>query len=285
MQKYVDQIITLARYRAAEWRARGLDDHLISQYRARTDDAVFTIVGSGGTVNDLTEEDCLRIETGVSASINMGGVAPLAFDIYSIEAIQDAHQGQSLAAKVRSQEKPSIFWFQNRAKHNSPDVRALTSAFPTHAYIRASVSVRKRLPSYRHVFRTVMRTRVFDQPNLNVNFAVTGSVARLVLLACALGFRKITFVGIDLGSTPYFWQEGVSLRGQAPWQDIHGAFDPKPTAANFQGPGGLVVPTVFDFLRILHEDAGVPLVFSTIDPRGRSRLTGFLRDELYRTGT
>ncbi len=284
MQEYLDQAITWARYRAAAWRMRGQDDHLIAQYRAKSVDQVFTIVGSGGTVNDLTEADCARIEAGVSACINMGGVAPLAFDIYSIEAIPDAHQSDSLAAAVRAQTKPAIFWFQNRAKHNSPHIRALTSAFPTHAYARASVSVRKRLPSYRHVFRHVMRSRVFDQPNLNVNFALTGSVARLVLLACALGYRKIAFVGIDLGTTKYFWQEGASLRGQAPWQDLHGAFDPKPTAASFQGTGGLVVPTLFDFLRSLHEDAGVALKFSTIDPKGRSRLTAFLRDELYGPG-
>jgi hypothetical protein len=44
------------------------------------------------------------------------------------------------------------------------------------------------------------------------------------------------------------------------------------------------VPTLYDFLRSLHEDAGVPLEFSTIDPKGRSLLTQFLRDDLYRSG-
>jgi len=284
VQKYLDQAITWARYQGAVWRTRGQDDRLIARYRATSDDQVFTIVGSGGTVNDMSEDDFQRIEAGVCASINMGGVAPVAFDIYSIEAISDAHQSACLATKATSQGKPTIFWFQNRVKHDSQYIRALTDAFPTHAYARVSVSVRRRLPSYRHVFRKVMRRRVFDRANLNVNFALTGSVARLVLLACALGYRRICFVGIDLGTTPYFWQEGVTLRGVAPWQDLHGAFDPKPDAASFQGAGGRVVPTLFDFLRSLHEDAGIPLVFSTLDPKDRSRLTAFLRDELYGLG-
>ncbi|MCF8516743.1 MAG: hypothetical protein K9G72_20645 [Rhodobacteraceae bacterium] len=284
MQKYLDQAITWLRYMGAVWRTRGQNTDLIAQYQAKSGDQLFTIVGSGGTVNDLREVDFQRIEAGVSASINMAGMHPIAFDIHSIELLHNAHQSSCLVAKIKAQKKPSIVWFQNRAKYNNIFVRALTSEVPTHAYARASVSVRKRLPSYRHVFRHVMRSRVFDQPNLNVNFALTGSVARLVLLACALGYRKIAFVGIDLGTTPYFWQEGVALRGQAPWQDLHGAFDPNPTAANFQGTGGLVVPTLFDFLRSLHEDAGVPLEFFTIDPRGRSRLTTFLRDELYGPG-
>jgi hypothetical protein len=73
------------------------------------------------------------------------------------------------------------------------------------------------------------------------------------------------------------------LRGQTPWQDLHGAFDPKPNAGSFQGKGGRVVPSLFDFLRSLHEDSGVPLEFSTIDPKGRSLLTQFLRDDFYRS--
>ena len=284
MQKFLDGLITWARYFGAVWRTRGQSDHVIAPYRATSKDQVFTIVGSGGPLNDLSEQDMQRIEAGVCASINIGGMAPIDFDIYSIEAISDPHQSASLAAKVMNQTKPAIFWFQNRAKHDSPHIRALTAQFPTHNYPRASVSVRRRLSSYRYVFRSVMRDRVFDHPNLNVNFALTGSVARLVLLACALGYRRIAFVGIDLGSTPYFWQEGVALRGQTPWQDVHGAFDPKPNPSSFQGRDGRVVPTLYDFLRSLHEDAGVPLEFSTIDPKGRSLLTQFLRDDLYRSG-
>ena len=284
MQQYLDRLITWARYVGAVWRTRGQGDHLIARYRATSKDQVFTIVGSGGTVNDLSEQDMQHIEAGFCASINMGGMAPIAFDIYSIEAVTDPHQSASLAAKVMNQTKPAIFWFQNRAKHDSPYVRALIGQFPTHSYTRASVSVRRRLSSYRYVFRSVMRNRVFDHPNLNVSFALTGSVARLVLLACALGYRRIAFVGIDLGSTLYFWQEGVALRDQTPWQDLHGAYDPKPGLSSFQGNGGRVVPTLYDFLRSLHEDAGVPLEFSTIDPKGRSLLTQFLRDDLYRSG-
>ncbi|MDM7932030.1 hypothetical protein [Tabrizicola sp.] len=160
----------------------------------------------------------------------------------------------------------------------------MTGAFPTHAYVRVSVSVRRRLDSYRHVLRTVIRPHVFGRPDLTINFAFTGSVARLVLLACALGYRRIRFVGIDLGSTPYFWREGMALRGVAPWVDVNGTFNPKPDASSFQGRGGKVVSDLFEFLRSLHEEAGVALEFSTLDPKGRSRLTAFFRDELYGAG-
>ncbi len=275
-----DAAITWARYVGAQMRTRGQDDGLIARYRCTLAGQVFYIVGAGGTVNDLSEADCLRIEAGTSASINMACVAPVAFDICSVELIADQHQADSLAAKLSAQAKPAVIWFQKRSRHQNAHIAALERRFPMHSYRRASVSVRRRLDTFRYIFRTVMRRRVFDAPDLNVTFALTGTVARLVLLACSLGYRDICFVGVDLGSTPYFWQENRALRGVAPWRDVNGSFDPRPTTANFQG-GSRVVPTLFDFLRALHEDSGVALRFSTIDPAGRSRLTGFLRDELY----
>jgi hypothetical protein len=280
LQKYLDQAITWARYVGAVWRSRTGHDTLIARYRATSSDQIFTIIGPGGTLNDLSEADFQRIEAGVSACINMAGVAPIAFDIYSIEAIADPHQANSLAAKMQSQSKPAMFWHQNRSKHDTAHIRMLTQTYPTHSYIRASVSFRRRLDSFHHVFRTVLRPRIFDRPNLRVNFALTGSVARLVLLACALGYRRIAFAGIDLGATRYFWQEATHMRGQPVWMDVNGSFDPAPTATSFQGIGGRVVPNLFEFLRCLKTDSGVALEFTTIDPKGRSALTEFLNREL-----
>ena len=276
----LDAAITRARYVGARLRTFWQSDHLIARYRCTSADQIFYIVGAGGSVNDLSEADCQRIEAGISASINMACTAPIAFDICSLELIADQHQADSVAAKLAGQAKPALIWFQKRARHENAYIRDLGQRFPMHSYRRASVSVRRRLHTYRHIFRAVMRRRVFVNPDLNVSFALTGTVARLVLLACALGYRNICFVGVDLGSTPYFWQENRALRGVAPWRDVNGTFDPKPTVANFQG-GSRVVPSLFDFLRSLHEDAGVSLTFSTIDPAGRSRLTAYLRDDLY----
>jgi hypothetical protein len=147
-----------------------------------------------------------------------------------------------------------------------------------HSYRRASVSVRRRLSSFVHVYRGFMAERVFERPNLNVCFALTGTVARLVLLAGMLGYRQVCFVGVDLNGTPYFWQEGRALRGQPPWVDESGLYDPKPSAANFQG-GSRVVPNLFDFLTTLIADRRAPLSFSVLDPGNRSALTPFLTAE------
>lgn len=271
--------ITWLRYLGAKFRTRGRDDSLIAQFRSDAPDQVFYIVGSGGTVNDLSVADCEKIENGVSVSLNMGGVAPLAFSIYSIEAVNSAHQKDSLARKVRDQSKSAVFWHQDRKKHASSHIDALEREFPMHRYVRASVSVNRDVATFRRIFRDVMRPRVFDAPDLNICFAVTGSVARATLLGCALGYRRFCYVGVDLGSTRYFWHEDHQLRGAEPWQDLDHFYDPNPDVSNFQG-GPRVVPTFFEFLKTLHDESGRDLEFTTIDPKGRSLLTEFLKTGL-----
>lgn len=275
----INTLITSARYLGAQMQTRGLDDAPLRRFRATAPDQVFYIIGAGASVNDLSEEDCARIEAATSASINMAALLPLEVDITSLELVADAHQAASIAGCLGARKKPVLIWYQDRVKHHTPHWETLRRQFPVFAYKRASVSVRKRLETYRHIFRTVMRPRLFEKADLRVSFAVTGSVARLTLLGCALGYRRFCFVGIDLGSTPYFWQEAHVLRGAAPWQDKSGLYNPKPTVADFQ-TAPTVVPGFFDFLRILWAEGGQDLSFETLDPKGRSRLTQFLRDDL-----
>lgn len=279
LHAHLNALITRARYLGAQIQTRGLDDGPLRRFRATHPDQVFYVIGAGASVNDLSEAECAKIEAGTSASINMAALLPLQIDITSLELVADAHQAASIAASLRARKKPVLIWYQDRAKHHTPHWDSLRQQFPVFAYKRASVSVRKRLKTYRHIFCSVMRPRLFDRADLRVSFAVTGSLARLTLLGCALGYRRFCYVGIDLGSTPYFWQEGDGLRGAPQWQDKTGLYNPKPTVADFQG-GPRVVPSFYDFLRILKADAGQDLQFKTLDPKGRSNLTAFLRDDL-----
>lgn len=280
MMQLIHVAITWLRYQGARLRTLGRDDGLVAQFRCTSPDQVFYILGPGGTVNDLSEEDCRKIEAGTSVALNMGALAPLEFSIYSIENVVSDYQRDCLAEQVRGQSKPAIFWYQDRKKYANDRIEALDREFPMHRYVRASVSIQRDLPTFHRVFRSVMRKRIFETPDLNVTFALTGSVARATLLGCMMGYRKFVFVGVDLGTTKYFWQEDQRLRGVPAWEDKDGFFNPNPNMASFQG-GSRVVPTFFEFLRTLHEDSGVALEFATIDPKGRSLLTKFLADELY----
>jgi hypothetical protein len=276
---HLHSAVTRLRYVGARWQSRRLDPTPLLALRARNIGDVFYILGAGASVNDLSEADCQKIEGATSASINMAGLLPIEADITSLEYIADAHQAESLAARLRSRSKPTLIWFQDRKRHYNDHIARLESEFPTFRYKRASVSVRKRLDTYQHIFRNVIRPRMFDDADVRVSFAVTGSLARLTLLGCALGYRKFCYAGIDLGSTPYFWQEPKGLRGQPQWVDDGGFFNPSPTVNDFQA-SARVVPSFFEFLRILKQDAGVSLEFTTLDPKGRSHLTRFLQEDL-----
>lgn len=271
----MDLWITRARYLGAWLRTRDVDTAAIATYRAKTPQDTFYIIGAGGTVNDLSEDDIAAIEAGTSACINMAAVAPIAFDIYSLELVAHEAHYRAIAAKLRAQEKPALIWFQNRAKHETDWLAQLEFEFPLFRYTRVSVSVRRRLAVWQAVWTRFVGPRVLNAPDLALGFAVTGSVARLTLLALSLGYRHIGFVGVDLGSTPYFWLEDRQLRDQPPWVDGSGVYAGVSIGAVSQ-TSATIVPNVTQFLASLRQT--IPdLDLFTLDPAARSNLTGHLK--------
>ncbi len=273
----IDLWITKARYLGAWLRTRGVDTTRLGQYRASGPQDVFYIIGAGGTVNDLSEADITAIEAGTSACINMAAVAPIAFDLYSLELVEYDADYRAIAEKLRNQTKPALIWYQNRKKHETEWIAKLAREFPVFRYARVSVSVRKKLAVFDHIWAKFMARRVLDTPDLALSFALTGSVARLTLLALALGFKRIGFVGVDLGSTPYFWLEERSLRGQTQWGEASGDYVQPSLGAARQGSGA-TVPNFYEFLDKLRASDRTVSMF-TIDPHKRSNLTKFLETD------
>lgn len=271
----MDLWITKARYLGAWLRTRGVDTTQVAAYRANAPQDTFYIIGAGGTVNDLSEADIAAIEAGTSACINMAAVAPIAFDLYSLELVAHEAHYSAIATKLRAQDKPALIWFQNRAKHETNWLAQLESEFPLFRYTRVSVSVRRKLANWQAVWQHFVAPRVLKAPDLALGFAVTGSVARLTLLALSLGYRRIGFVGVDLGSTPYFWLEERPLRGKPQWVDGSGVYSGVSIGAVSQ-TSATIVPNVTQFLASLHQT--IPdLDLFTLDPAARSNLTGHLK--------
>jgi hypothetical protein len=271
----LDLAVTALRWHGARFRARGTDTAPLAALRAQGPEEVFHIVGPGGTLNDLGPEERGRINAGMSASVNMAVLAPLDFRLCSLEAVLEECDRAAIAAALRAKTRPPVLWFQDRAKHDNAHVRALEREFGFYRYRRASVSVRRNLATFRYLLRAFILPRVLTRPDLAVSFALCGSVARLVLLALSLGYRRIAFAGVDLGSTQYFWLEETPPTPTLATV-LSAGYQVMSTGAVQQGGGG-VVPNLFDFLAALADE--IPdLQFSTLDPAGRSRLTPFLRD-------
>jgi hypothetical protein len=271
----LDLVVTALRWHGARFRARKTDTTPVSSLRAQDPTAVFYIVGPGGTLNDLGPEERSMISTGMSASVNMAVLAPLDFRICGLEAVLENRDCAAIAEAIRAKTHPPLLWFQDRAKYDNEHVRMLEHDFGLYRYRRVSVSVRRNLATFRYLLRAFMLPRMLNRPDLAVSFALCGSVARLVLFALSLGYRRISFAGVDLGSTQYFWLEGKQA------DEIHAVelsqdYKEMSRGALRQG-GNEAVPNLFEFLRALSEE--IPEVsFATIDPCERSRLTAFLKD-------
>ncbi len=269
--RLLDLGVTALRWYGARFRARNTDTARLAACKAAGPKDVFYIVGPGGTLNDLSDNDKQLINTGTSAAVNMAILAPLDFRLCSLEAVLEKCDELAIAGALRKKSRSPVLWFQHRTKYNNDHIKAIEREFDLYRYNRASVSVRRDLATFRLILRHFMIKRIIVQPDLSVCFAVCGSVARLVLLALSLGYRRICFAGVDLGSTQYFWID----------QDV-GALD---LSKNYQGPslgamrqgGSGAVPNIFEFIEAISEQ--IPDVeFKTLDPRNRSRLSSFLVD-------
>lgn len=243
------------------------DGALLRPIRPASDDEVFFIVGTGASLNDLRPQDWQAIASGRSASVNMAILAPVAFDLCSFEFMPNAFLAETVASRLRAHGGRGVLWVQDRAEHRSPHLETLAAEFPMHRYRPVDVSTGGRIDILRRVWALGMRGRILVRPDFRLCHALIGSVARVVLLGLALGYRRICLAGFDQNANPYFWQEGRMPGGGPPWHDQSGVYAAPPRSGLVQA-GGL---SLRDFLVMLADHEGVG--FSVIDPARRSALS------------
>lgn len=267
--------ITAVRAFGVQLRTPISDPSMLHQFKATQTKDTFYVMGPGGSLNDLTADHLARIQAGTSISINLAVLAPIDFDFCAQEAVHAQSDLEVIQAALRAKSNP-VIWFQNREKYNNDWMKTLEREFDFYRYRRISVSVKGDFPSFQTVWDRLIAPHIFEKPNLATCFAVTGTIARAVILGVMLGYRKFGFAGIDLGHTDYFWREPNPLNGYVPSVAISSFYDGMSTGAISQG-GSKTVPNFFDFLRILKRSHPEIELF-TLDPKGRSRVTEFLEN-------
>lgn len=279
--------ITWVRYCGSKLQTRNQNDDIIRQFTCKDRDDVFYIVGTGGSLCDLSDGDCAKIEAGTSICINLAITADIAFDLASLEYIPDDHILDAYSSNACKRGKTTVFWFQKRSKYENNYLDSLRKEFTVHSYKRISVSANRDLDIYHNAYQKIMRPAIFEKADFNISFATVGSIARATLLGLGLGYRHICFVGIDLNSNPYFWTDIPQPRGGKAFEDKSGFYNYAPRSGLSQAGKSVLnrvpkVPNFYDFLRILHNDPKTPNIeFTSLDPKGRSDLTRFLQQELY----
>lgn len=273
LMAWANLLLTALRYQAAVLATLGKETAPLERFRAQSPDATFTIVGPGGTLNDLTADHKRQIASGVCAAVNMAALAPLDFDICSTEAFLDAGDAETFRRALLSKSRLPLIWHQDRSRHENAIIDRLDREFGFYRYRRASVSIQRDIRNFKLCFPLYIAPRVFDRPNLRVSFAITGSIARLTLLGLSLGYRRIRFAGVDLGSTQYFWLEDEDTPARTSLSENYRGMS---SGASRQGGAG-VVPNFFEFVETVANFCP-HLDFATYDPKRRSRLTQFLEN-------
>ncbi len=201
--------------------------------RAPSSDQTLFILGSGPSVEDLTEKDFALIKQGVSIGLNSWVIHPFVPDIYGFESV--AEEGDSHEAGVLS----SLL-----SRSDIIDASPLILHLRPHAWTKPNMQV--HAPNeLRKNFFFYGRTQLFtkSQKNLEGDIGVLlkaknfgwfpqsilidsgASVVRMASLGVFAGFKKIVFVGVDLSSTRYFFEvnpdrlKTVGVKSFNPWKD------------------------------------------------------------------
>lgn len=184
------------------------------------------ILGSGSSINDLTEENLETIKRGFSIGINAWVSHGFTPDAYSFEADgldEDPSQEiqtmtKALAEKAR--EKPDLALLLLRPKR--ADLQKRMVEIPPSLRQSSFMCGRYNLTTRRHQNLEKDLDKILSREKkrpLRVPVVVENgaTVARLLTLSALAGFTKVVLVGVDLNSSGYFWQETNATPLSAQW--------------------------------------------------------------------
>ena len=173
----------------------------------------FYIMGSGASIENLTDEHFVQIASQTSVGINSWGVHQFVPDIYSFESVPWVGDGQDFARAMSllnrhdiCARKPEVIILRPKTAPEIENLKVLPDV------LRDSVSFYGRVAPATRRYSNLLAdvARYFDQvvPRFpSVVLDSGASVVRMVVLGIILGFRRIVLAGVDLNGSPYFWEK------------------------------------------------------------------------------
>ena len=234
------------------------------------DKDILFILGSGSSVNKLTDEHWAVIKEQVSIGINFWVLHKFIPDFYSIENPGDKKVFQvykeAFQRKDIQEKKPYILFF---SKKNS-FYRGLLPHYllsNIRTYTRISSSERKRNDLKKSIRKIFNRMKSGRLPS-NILYGQGASLERLVCFGIFLGVKKIVLVGVDLNNVSYFWENSGLFDNIDSGQNgtLHKTADPDKKRLT-------VIDTLPLLSEILKEDYSIELFIES----DKSMLAGPLR--------
>lgn len=173
----------------------------------------FFVLGSGASINRLSDQNFSEIARQRSVGINTWPIHSFVPDFYSFECVSWIGDGLDFARSLEllRQEallkaRPPIVVLRLKTDFEIQQLSALPKEFCDRLFFYGRVTPSTRAVDQLQVdLRYILGASTRKPPTVLADSG--SSVVRMVALGMALGYQNIVLTGIDLNSGPYFWQE------------------------------------------------------------------------------
>jgi hypothetical protein len=173
------------------------------------------ILGSGASVNRLTDKHFDIVKTGYSIGMNAWVSHSFVPNAYSFEAdtilappsVEIETMSAALASRAQSHPESTLLLFRPK----SPELLHRMVRVPENLKSRALMYGRHNLLTRNHDalkkdLGPLLANRLKNLDRGPVLIDNGASVVRMIEVGLFAGFREIVLLGIDLNSSPYFWE-------------------------------------------------------------------------------
>jgi hypothetical protein len=190
------------------------------------------ILGSGASINTLTDEHWEEITAGMSVGVNSWPLHPFIPTIYSFESQESAeyeHEAQVLrsvlARRLETGHQPVMLHLRPHAS-TRPDWEILPPPGwdgRLFYYGRTTLATH-RLRNLERDLKALIGAHRSGALPPEILLDSGGSVGRMVSLGIFLGFERVVLVGVDLGGNEYFFEDdprylsNLGIESYNPWK-------------------------------------------------------------------
>ena len=179
---------------------------------------VFYILGSGASVLDLSSGNFSSIAEGFSVGVNSWAFHPFVPNILGLENPRTMDHDQQVQAINLGLSRPEVvirnpwvLFFRDSSGPTSRQIvveSELLSRVRAYGRIQFSPIGQRRLEK---MIGRLLKHQRQDRFPKSVLLDNGSSVIRMINLGLSLGFKRIVLLGVDMGKTPYFFEEDPSI--------------------------------------------------------------------------
>lgn len=181
-------------------------------------DDVFYILGSGASVLNLSSGNFSSISEGYSVGVNSWAFHPFVPDIFGLENPRTSEHDRQVQAINLGLSRPEVkirnpwilFFRDNFSGLTSQQIvveSGLRSTLRVYGRVQFSSLAPRRLEK---IIVRLLKDQREDRFPQSLMLDNGSSVIRMINLGLLLGFKRIVLLGVDLGKTPYFFEEDPS---------------------------------------------------------------------------